>query len=313
MSNVTPLRTTEPLRPRDYSRPQLALIRRTVAADTTDDEFDMFIEVCRRVGLDPFRRQIYCLVYNKGSKDKRRVVFVTGIDGFRGVAARNRDYRPDDEEPQIVYDEALRGPNNPLGIVKATVKAYKLGPDGWHPVVGVAHWDEFAPLSERWEYSEEKGQRVPTGEYELDRKGNWAKMGRVMICKCAEAQALRKGWPEDLSGVYAPEELDQMAIDSSASEAIKQHAQEQRMLRIGAKDAVPILWAAGQPIEPVPVGQFYDRVMAFMRKSESPTEIDNWMAANQLGMREFWANQTSDGLALKKEIEERRAALEAQA
>jgi phage recombination protein Bet len=103
---VVALQTPSPLRPRDYDPAQLALIRRTVAADTTADEFNMFIEIAKRAGLDPFRRQLYCIVYSKDKPDKRKVTFITGIDGFRAVAARNRDYRPDDEEPTIVYDDA---------------------------------------------------------------------------------------------------------------------------------------------------------------------------------------------------------------
>ena len=46
-------------------------------------------------------------MYSKDKPDKRKVTFITGIDGFRAVAARNRDYRPGDDEPVIVYDDGL--------------------------------------------------------------------------------------------------------------------------------------------------------------------------------------------------------------
>jgi hypothetical protein len=48
------------------------------------------MEVARRVGLDPFRRQIYAVVYNKDKPKKRKMSIITGIDGFRAVAARGR-------------------------------------------------------------------------------------------------------------------------------------------------------------------------------------------------------------------------------
>lgn len=311
MSNVAVMQTVQPLRPRDYSADQLALIRRTVAKDTTADEFSMFVEVCRRVGLDPFRKQIYCLVYNKNKPDKRNVSFITGIDGFRGVAARNRDYRPDDEEPVIVYDDERRDPaTNPLGIVKATVRAYKLGPDGWHAVVGTAYWDEFAPITEKW--AEIDGKWRPTGVLELDKKSNWYRMARVMIAKCAEAQALRRGWPEDLSGIYAPEEMDRATIDGTASEAVEQHETERRLALVHAKDSVPLQWAAGDPIEPVPVGRVADKVAEFVGKSESITQIEVWEGVNRAGLQEFWARHKSDALALKKIIEDRKTALAAE-
>jgi hypothetical protein len=31
----------------------------------------------------------------------------------------------------------------------------------------------------------------------------------LMLAKCAEAQAIRKGWPEDLSNTFVGEEIEQ--------------------------------------------------------------------------------------------------------
>ena len=78
----------------------LALVRRTVAADTNDDEFNVFINYCRTLGLNPLRRQIYALVYNKADPKKRKMSIIVAIDGFRSVAARSGNYRPDDDEPR---------------------------------------------------------------------------------------------------------------------------------------------------------------------------------------------------------------------
>lgn len=310
MTNIVPMQTFEPLRPRDFTGAQLGLIRRTVAADCNTDEFDLFMEVSRRVGLDPFRKQIYAVVYNKDKPDKRKMSIITGIDGFRGVAARSKLYRPDDLEPEIVYDEARKDPKtNPLGIVKAVAKAFKFGPDGvWHPSVGVAYWDEFAPLVEEWAEND-KGKWRPTGVFELPATSNWRRMPRVMLPKCAEAQALRKGWPEDLSGIYAPEEMERQMVDITASAAVEQHQQEKRLQLVHALDTIPILWEAGKPIEPVPVGKLGDEVSKFLKASESVTQIEAWENTNQAGLREFWALHKGDALDLKKAIETRKAAL----
>lgn len=313
MSNVVHMKTTEPVRPRDFSAPQLALIRRTVAADCNQDEFDLFIEVARRVGLDPFRRQIYAVVHNKKDDDKRKLTIITGIDGFRAVAARNRDYRPDDEEPQIVYDEAEKDPaTNPLGIVKATVKAYKLAPDGqWFPVVGTAYWNEFAPLKEIWEPGQD-GKRRPSGRFGLDATSLWRKMPHVLLPKCAEAQALRRGWPEDLSGIYAAEEMERSMVDVTPSAEIEQHEQQKRLALVHAKDTIPIQWVSGEPIEAVPVGKLADRVAEFVGKAEAITQIEVWENINTAGLREFWALHKSDALDLKKVIEAAKARLAAE-
>jgi len=40
-----------------WSSRQLDTIKRTVAKDTNNDEFDLFIEYCKVKGLDPFSRQ----------------------------------------------------------------------------------------------------------------------------------------------------------------------------------------------------------------------------------------------------------------
>lgn len=308
MNNVVALRPSTALR--DYTPEQMSLIRRTVAVDTTPDEFNMFIEIARRAGLDPFRKQLYCLVYNKDKPDKRKVAFITGIDGFRAMAARNGDYRPDDAEPAFERDEAVRDPEiNPQGFVKATVKAFKRHGGEWHPVVGVAYWNEFAPLKEIWAEPPGGGKRQPTGRFEIDKKGNWFRMPHVMLAKCAEAQALRKGWPEDLSGIHSTEEMERPMLDITATAAVEQHEREQRMLRIGAIDTVAILWKAGEPIEAVPIGQLADKVLAFLKAAESPVQIEAWRDMNAVGLREFWAKHASDALELKKAIEGRIAEL----
>lgn len=322
MNQVVPLQSVQPLRPRDYTASQLDLVKRTVAADCSTDEFNLFIEVCKRVGLDPFRRQIYAVVYSKDKPDKRKMSIITGIDGFRAVAARNRDYRPDDEEARIFYDDSLKDPAiNPLGIEKAVVRAFKLAPNGqWHPVVGTAYWDEFAPIEQEYEWIETgevwpdsgkpKKEKRPTGKDKLPVTSKWRSMARVMIAKCAEAQALRKGWPEDLSGVYAPEEMARAEMeDRTAAEQVEAFQQEQRLRAINAMNTVPIQWAAGETIEFVPDGQLADRAIQFIRAASLP-QINAWREINRHGLQEFWARHKADALEVKKEMEARIKALE---
>jgi len=326
MSNVVALQQSTALR--DYSPQQLSLIRQTVAKDTTPAEFDMFVQVCRNGGFDPFRRQIYCLVYSKDDAEKRKCVFITGIDGFRVVAHRNKDYRPDDQEPEIVTDESLKSPSNPLGLVKAVVRAYKFGPDGnWHPCVGVAYWSEFAAMKQdgdfKWEQTGEfyppghakagkpKFKKVPVGDGGAGPvpDGKWATMPHVMLAKCAEAQALRKGWPEALSGVYAPEEMERPMLDITPTEAVQQHEQAQRMARIGGTNTIAMIWKLGEAIEAVPVGKLADRCIAHFATIESVGELDWWWATNEVSLRHFWALHKSDALNVKAEHEARKAAL----
>ena len=82
----------------EFSDRQLELIRRTVAADCNPQEFDLFCEVARRTGLDPFRKQISAIVFSKGDESKRKMAIITTIDGLRTIAARSRRYRPDEDD-----------------------------------------------------------------------------------------------------------------------------------------------------------------------------------------------------------------------
>lgn len=292
---------------RDYSGAQLDLIRRTVAADCSANEFDLFIEVAKRVGLDPFRKQIYAVVYNKKDDDKRKMSIITGIDGYRAVAARSGQYRPDDQPPVIEYDDAAKDKDlNPLGIVRATVVVYKFGPDReWHASPGVAYWDEFAPLKEEWAPGAD-GKRRPTGRMTLDKTSNWFRMGRIMIAKCAEAAALRRGWPEDLSGTYIAEEMDQaQAVDLTASAAADAHRTEHQQRLIGSANSVFIAWRAGEAIEPTPLGQMHDRCAAFFREAQSVTELTAWRDRNRHALQDFWARAKSDALSVRQLLEAR--------
>lgn len=306
MNNIVPIAKAGAVA---YADRDLALIRRTVAADCNNDEFDLFIWTARHMGLDPLRRQVYAMVFGKSDPNKRRMSIIVGIDGFRAIAARSGTYRPDEDEASIEYDEALKGPTNPLGIVKAAVRVWKFAHGGWHKTTGVAYWDEFAAVKDEWAFDEAARQRRPTGKQTLD--GNWPKMGRVMIAKCAEAQALRKAWPDDFSNVYAPEEIDRSRMsDLLPSEAAAEGEKTERMEKIGAsKDTVPMSFDAAGTIEMVPVGRVADRCIAFLRDNrDEKTTIFEWQMRNRAGLREFWAKSPGDALAVKGEVEKALAA-----
>ena len=129
-----------------FSPSQLALIQRTAAKDCNPDEFNQFMHTAQHMGLDPIRRQIYAFVYSKNNPAKRTMSIVTSIDGFRSIAARTGDYRPDDNATEFTYSDDEKDPQtNPLGIVKARVTIYKFSHGDWHAVTAEAYWTEYAP------------------------------------------------------------------------------------------------------------------------------------------------------------------------
>lgn len=317
-----------------YSAAQVSLIKNTVARDTNTDEFNLFVSVARNTGLDPLRKQIMAVVYSKDDPAKRRMSIVTGIDGLRAIAARSNRYRPDENEPEFTYDAELKGPDNPLGLVKAVVRIWiadAVREGGWRPVSGVAYWDEFAPLKdeveggfdwidtgETWSNTgkpkKRKVPRQPGAQVirQLDTSGQWGKMGRLMLAKCAESQALRKAFPEDLSSLYEHSEMDQARMgDLLPSDMIEAAGVEDRMLRIGGPGGILFQFLPNQPLESVGLGQIADRIISASKDMVSTAQLAWFESVNAQSMREFWARAKTDALAVKRELEAKKAELQA--
>lgn len=295
-----------------WSGSQLSLIKRTVAADCNSQEFDLFVTVARNAGLDPFRKQISALVFNKNKPDKRRMAIVTTIDGLRVIAARSQRYRPDEDEPEYVIDPALKSDTNPLGLEKALVRIWIADAQregGWKRVTGVAYWDEFAPVSDEWAENPDTGRRGPTGRKVLDTSGNWARMPRIMLAKCAEAQALRKAFPEDLSSLYERAELDQAsASDLLPSEQVEIVNVQERLQRVGAT-GIMFQFEPNGAMESVPLGKIADKIEEAARGFTSVRHHDWFTSVNRAPLQEFWARAQGDALEAKKLLEKRRAEL----
>lgn len=306
----------------------MALIRKTVAKDCDAAEFDWAMEICRATRLDPLRRQIYFFVFNKDDAKKRQMVPVVAIGGYRAIADRTGNYRPG--KTHTVCDEALVDPLcNPLGISHAVATVYKHSHGEWFPVEETAYWDEFAPIVETGEGGFEwvdsgykypdghakagkpKMKKVPIGDTvrKLDpTKDGWRKMPRIMIEKCAEAKALRKGWPDDFSGLYGEGELDRAEVlDLTPSEMADTAESAKRLEAIGGPGRILIDWVDGEPVTPVPVGKLGDACLQFIRKKDADV-VAMWAERNKHGLNEYWAHDKDGCLTVKKEIEAKKQA-----
>jgi hypothetical protein len=226
------------------------------------------------------------------------------------IAARNGDYRPMETAPLIEREDSRVDPDkNPLGICRAEVRAWKGSNGHWHPVAGEAWWDEYAPLREEREL-DDAGRLQFTGRKILE--PSWMRMGRVMIAKCAEAQALRRGWPDVLSGLYGEEELHALRLaEQTASELLKQ-GDENALRRHLGKRTLWFIFDAGGSFQPLPVDRALDRLGAFYQHADTAESIVRFNETNRMSLQTLWEWAPIDAFALKELSEARLAALGAQ-
>jgi phage recombination protein Bet len=137
----------------------------------------VFLHVAQRVGLDPFAKQIWMIP--RGGK----WTIQTAIDGFRLIADRRPDYAGQ-VGPQWCGDDGVWREFWASKTPPVAARVGVLRRDWAEPVWGVAMFAEFTANNQMWR---EKGAH--------------------QLAKCAEALAIRKAFPQELSGLYTDDEL----------------------------------------------------------------------------------------------------------
>ena len=167
-----------------YDAEKVELIKDTIARGASDDELMLFLHLAQRSGLDPFSRQIYLIERraNVNGEWKTTRQPQTGIDGLRLIADRTDRYAPG-RQPSYTYDAAG-------GLVTATAYVKKFVRGEWHEIAATAHYDEYV-------------QRKKDGQPNQ----MWAEKPHIMLTKCAEALALRRAFPAEMSGLYTADEI----------------------------------------------------------------------------------------------------------
>lgn len=167
---------------------QKALIKSVIFPDATDDELQLFMYECTRRGVHPLDGKIFPIKRNDGETGGKKITFQCSIDYFRSAALESEEYDG--------QDEPVFGEVNPQGFPEwAKINVYRKGVD--RPFVGIARWKEYYP-----------GEKLGF---------IWRKMPHAQLAKCAEALAMRKAFPQSLSGLYADEEMHQAQAGQSQS------------------------------------------------------------------------------------------------
>ncbi|WP_316749265.1 recombinase RecT [Streptomyces herbicida] len=171
-------------------------------AEASPAQLGIFFHYCKASGLDPFGRQIYMI--KRKSRGEIRWTIQTGIDGYRLIARRAADRAGQ----SIAYEDFVwydaEGGEHTVWLrdePPAACRVVVWRGDSRFPAV--AHWREYAPKV--WDYEAQ--------EYKLG--GLWPQMPASQLSKVAEALALRRACPADLSGLHVDEEMH--AADAAES------------------------------------------------------------------------------------------------
>lgn len=166
--------------------------------NVTDQEVMMFLSLCKFQHLNPFLKEAYLIKFGNNSP----ATMVVGKDVFTKRARRNPDYMG--KQAGIIVQDA----NGNITEREGTffIPQYETLVGGWAKVYIKGYSNpEYVTVS----FNEYAG-RKSNGEL----NNQWATKPATMIRKVALVQALREAFPEELGGIYSPEEI------SSASEIV---------------------------------------------------------------------------------------------
>ena len=186
---------------------KMQILGDVIAPGLNRAQLDVFAIACNRTRLDPFAKQIYGISRYDADLGRNKLTIQTSIDGFRIIAERTGKYGgrmpfewcgKDGVWKDVWLDDAP----------PAAARARVVRKDWPEPIVAVARYKA---------YCQTKRDGSPTHM--------WKKMDAEQLAKCAEALGLRTAFPQELSGLYTDDEMDQAGEVTATTQ--RQESREQ--------------------------------------------------------------------------------------
>jgi phage recombination protein Bet len=212
----------------DLTPERIELVRRTVAKGASDDELAMLFSLAERYELDPFAKEIWCIVpFERDGKTRKTQKngepvppqITASRDGFLAIANRHTQF--DGMDSDVVCEgDSFQPKRDEAGRVIGVDHVY--GEKRGKPRAGYAlvwRTDRSRPsyFYAKWgEYGEPNAFFVnDDGSKKANHYSPWYRYPSAMILKVAEAMALKRAF--SLSGLTAEEELHAgQSIDEGA-------------------------------------------------------------------------------------------------
>lgn len=195
----------------------VAVLRSSLYPGAKDESIRMALSYCRAAGLDPLQKPVHIVPMWDSKAAAYRDVVMPGIGLYRTQASRTGE-AAGVSEPEFGPDvtEVIGGQEITFPAW-CRVTVFRLLPNGaTAQFTAREFWRENYAV---------KGGR----EKSIAPNAMWTKRPYGQLAKCAEAQALRKAFPE-LGAAPTAEEMEGKVIDGGAAEVVSSERAEPRVV-----------------------------------------------------------------------------------
>ena len=161
------------------------------------EDLAYFLLICQQYGLNPLKKEIYPVYQNVkvGNAWQEKLEPIVSIHGLRTLARRAQN-------PTYAYTGKAQIEEDENGkVTSATVEVFGRFGKNSTEIVKVGEYTAYLEEFQKTHKEDDKYGKYKKG----DPSGNWNVMPRVMLIKCAEANAIRSAF--DIGGVYIEEEI----------------------------------------------------------------------------------------------------------